>query len=239
MNFDRSLQLSCVCCGVLRHVDYQNHQTLTNDSEGGGASFGSASSKSSAILGNRDPNATAASGSSYDKGGFRPTLEHHMQRALEQSFSGYGVDIKTFALQSFNPPPALAAQLTTALARRTEAKYQYEAQQINNQTILGQAETEATAIRTRAAAVARATELTAGVPHACLLQVLDKQVEIARAWSNGRATTLVLGSVPGMDSNNNMGSGPRSQQMPPLMSISELAGGLIKPDQAAAESQIL
>jgi hypothetical protein len=160
-----------------------------------------------------------------------------MQRALEQSLSPYGVDIITFALQSYDPPAALAAQLTTALARRTEAKYQFEAQQINNQTLLGQAETEATAIRTRAAAVARAAELTASVPHARALQILDKQVEIARAWSNGRATTLVLGSglpgVGGGSGGGDLGSGP-SQQSMPFATVSELAGGIIPRDGGAA-----
>jgi hypothetical protein len=161
-----------------------------------------------------------------------------MQRALEQSLSPYGVDIITFALQSYDPPAALAAQLTTALARRTEAKYQFEAQQINNQTLLGQAETEATAIRTRAAAVARAAELTASVPHARALQILDKQVEIARAWSNGRATTLVLGSgLPGIGGGSggggDLGSGP-SQQSMPFATVSELAGGILPRDGGAA-----
>jgi len=174
---------------------------------------------------------------------FRSSLEHHMKADLEERLAQYGVDIKTFALQSFDPPASLAAQLTNALARRTEARYQYEAQQIANLTLLGQAETEATAIRTKAAAVARAAELTASVPHARLLQVLDKQAEIARAWTNGRATTLVLGAgmtAPGTASGGDMGAGPASAHMGdpvaglPLTSISELAGGVFNGGAAAA-----
>ena len=83
-------------------------------------------------------------------------------------------------------------QVTIALAKRTEAQYQFQAAQIQNQTLLAAAETEAQAIQTRAAAVAKAANMTASVPHARALQVLDKQVEIARAWSNGNARTLVL-----------------------------------------------
>ncbi len=104
-------------------------------------------------------------------------------------------------------------------------------------TLIGQAETEATAIRTRAAAVAKAAEMTANVPHARMLQILDKQVEIARAWSNGRATTLVLGSgLPGTGGGSgDMGAGPRGQSMP-FATISELAGGIVGPNAGAGSS---
>ena len=35
----------------------------------------------------------------------------------------YGVSVITFAIQSYDPPAALANQVTAALARRTEAQY--------------------------------------------------------------------------------------------------------------------
>lgn len=163
-----------------------------------------------------------------------------MKAGLEQRLANYGVDIKTFALQSFDPPASLAAQLTNALARRTEARYQYEAQQIANLTLLGQAETEATAIRTKAAAVARAAELTASVPHARLLQILDKQAEIARAWTNGRATTLVLGAGAGSiagDAHLPALVNPDPTANLPLVSLSELAGGVFKENAAPSAPQ--
>lgn len=114
-------------------------------------------------------------------------------------------------------PASLANQVTAALARRTEAQYAFQAAQIGNQTILAAAETEATAIRTRAAAVAKAAQLTASVPHARQLQILDKQVEIAKAWSQGNARTLVLQGGQG-----SAGSGGGAGGAFPFASIADL-----------------
>jgi len=201
-------------------MDYQTHQPLSSPPGQYGADDGDDDEHKGGILGRRRPkpaapgSAGSTGGSDDSNEGFRPTLEHHMRRSLQLSLEPYGVDVKTFALQSFDPPAALASQVTNALARRTEAQYQFQAAQVQNQTLIARADAEATAIQTRAAAVARAAELTASVPHARLLQILDKQVEIARAWSNGAATTLVLGSgMPGAGAPHNI-AGPSAEVMP-------------------------
>jgi len=187
-----------------------------------------ASSSSSSILGSKSaasslpgaggPRAATSPADESDTN-FRPTLEHHMQMSLAASLRPYGVDILTFSLQSFDPPAALASQVTAALARRTEAQYQYQAAQIQNQTLLAAAETDARAIEMRAAAVAKAAALTASVPHACRLQILDKQIEIANAWSHGNATTLVLQQPI----ETGAGAGAAAAPSIPFTTISELA----------------
>jgi hypothetical protein len=180
------------------NTDYQSHTPMTVG-EGGSASGESTSPfpSGTSVLGGKGglpgmSSGRPVAGSAEEESNFRPQLEYHMRKSLEKSLTPYGVSVLTFALQSFDPPASLANQVTAALARRTEAQYAFQAAQIGNQTILAAAETEATAIRTRAAAVAKAAQLTAACAGARQLQILDKQVEIAKAWSQGNVRTLIL-----------------------------------------------
>lgn len=127
---------------------------------------------------------------------FRPTLEHKMQQALRKKLNDYGVEVVTFALQSFEPPKAIADQVTGAIAKRTEAHYALQSQQINNQTIIAKAEAEATAINIEAEAIVKAAKHIESSPYAQRLKLADKQASIASAWTGGNARTLLFGAPP-------------------------------------------
>jgi regulator of protease activity HflC (stomatin/prohibitin superfamily) len=186
--------------------DYQAHRASEEEDEdekdGMQTSTGTIAKKkakasaSSSVIGHRNDQ------DSKEGSSFRPALEQHMRTSLEEQLRTYGVEIRTFALQAFNPPPALATQLTQALAKRTEALYAQQAAKVNNQTLLMQVETENRAVVSRADAEARATrtkaealkyaaDTTAGGLHAMRLQSLDKEADIARAWASGNLRVLV------------------------------------------------
>lgn len=61
------------------------------------------------------------------------------------------------------------------------------------------------------------------MPHARQLQILDKQIEIAKAWSGGNARTLVLqGGSAGMGACGSIGGGGDSNGSLPFSSIQEM-----------------
>jgi regulator of protease activity HflC (stomatin/prohibitin superfamily) len=162
------------------------------------------SSESSSVIGHRNDQDNKEGSS------FRPALEQHMRKSLEEQLSVFGVKVVTFALQAFDPPAALATQLTQALAKRTEALYAQQAAKVNNQTLLMQVETENRAVVSRADAEARATrtkaealkyaaDMTAAIPHARRLQTLDREADIARAWASGNLRVLVQSKQGGTD----------------------------------------
>lgn len=172
------------------NTNYQSYRDMdfSDASASDSSTSSSCTSHHAAVLGHSEP-------TSQEEGApFRPTLEHKMQQALREKLKDYGVEIVTFALQSFEPPQAIAEQVTAAIAKRTQAHYGLQAQRIDNQTVIAKAEAAAVAINIEAKAIVAAAKQMEGSSYAQRLKLADKQASIASAWTNGNARTLVLGA---------------------------------------------